>query len=170
MLGPFQRDALTPDSIPTEEKRNNALKVLLCIRDDVVGQNNNLCFLQEEKSKNISNTCFQYWQQKCLNSLQLKCKITGTKQNIGFSTISMTINWEYTKQEFTTSSCLSLQEWYIFCSKSKFATFVAEFMTFFTKTLCFIGRDKSMTTRSIHQKIIIFGHVNSFRNKKLQRH
>ena len=51
MLGPFQRDALTPNSIPTEKKQNNALKMLLRIRDDVVGQNNNLCFLQEKSRK-----------------------------------------------------------------------------------------------------------------------
>ena len=51
MSGPFQRDALTTNSITTEEKQNVALKVLLRIRDDVVGQNNNLRFLQEEKIK-----------------------------------------------------------------------------------------------------------------------
>ena len=51
MSGTFQRDALTPNSIPTEEKQNNALKVLLCIRDDVIGQNNNHRFLQKEKVK-----------------------------------------------------------------------------------------------------------------------
>ena len=45
MLGPFQRDALTPNAIPAEEKQNNALKVLLRIRDDLVGQNNNLRLL-----------------------------------------------------------------------------------------------------------------------------
>ena len=53
MPGSFQRDALTPDSIPAEEKQNDALKVLLRIRDDLVGQNHNLRFLQEEKDKNI---------------------------------------------------------------------------------------------------------------------
>ena len=39
------------DAIPTEEDRDSTLKVLLRIRDDLVGKNNNLQFLQDKKVK-----------------------------------------------------------------------------------------------------------------------
>ena len=51
IVGSFQRDTLISDAIPTEEDRDSTLKVLLYIRDDLVGKNNNLCFLQDKKFK-----------------------------------------------------------------------------------------------------------------------
>ena len=49
IVGPFQRNTLISDAIPTEEDRDSTLKVLLRIRDDLVGKNNDLQFLQDEK-------------------------------------------------------------------------------------------------------------------------
>ena len=48
-MGAFQQDNLRSGAIPTEEDIYSTLKVLLRIRDELVGQNNNLSFLQEEK-------------------------------------------------------------------------------------------------------------------------
>ena len=49
IVGPFQRDTLISDAIPTEKNRESTLKVLLLIRDDLVGKNNNLQLLQDKK-------------------------------------------------------------------------------------------------------------------------